>query len=140
MGINLKALADNSMGMEGRDLNNGEFIVLNIPYAAGAATTISGPVLSRSVQVQAIMGMVDTASTNAATASVYKASSGSAVGAGTLLHTGSFNAQGAANTNQTLVVSAANAQIAAGQRVGIVFNTAPGAAGAGVITVLATPV
>jgi len=56
--------------------------------------------------VKSIVGTVDTPVGAAATVSVYKAGTGVACpGGGTVLHTGSFNANGTANGNQTLAVS-----------------------------------
>lgn len=142
MGINLKALQDGSMGMEGADLGNGEFIVLSIPYYAGGATAVGGPILSRAVQVQAITGVPDVTTTNAVTATVKKVASGTALSSGTTLHASTYNGQGTANTNQSLTVSttAGVATVAAGSRIGVVWSGSPGAAGAGVITVICTPV
>lgn len=141
MSLNIKQLPDGSVGLEGAALDNGAFIFISIPYGAGAATTISGPILQRAVQVQSIIGVVDTSATNAVTATIVKAASGTAVSGGTALHTGTYNAQGTANTNQTLTVSttAGVATIAAGSRVGLNFSGSPGAAGAGVITLACTP-
>lgn len=141
MGIQLKQLADGSAGLEGSALGKGEIIVLHIPYVAGGATTLSGPVVSRAMIVQAINGVVDTTTTNAVTATIYSAPSGTALGSGTALHSGTYNGQGTANTNQALTLSttAGATTVAAGSRVGIVWSGAPGAAGAGVITLMCTP-
>lgn len=138
--VQLKQLGDGSMGLEGVGLDAGAFVYLYIPYGAGAATTISGPIVNRTLQVQAITGLVDTAATNAVTATIVKATSATAISAGTALHSGTYNAQGTANTNQVLTVSATAGvpTIAAGSRVGINFSGSPGVAGAGVITLACT--
>ena len=57
------------------------------------------------VRVVAINGVTRVAgSGGACTVSFYKAASGVAVGSGTLLHSGSFNLVGTADTNQTLTL------------------------------------
>lgn len=140
MSIQFKQLPDGSLGLEGSALDTGAFVFITIPYVAGGATTVSGPILQRSVQVQSIIGLPDTTTTNAVTATIVKAASGTAVSGGTALHSGTYNGQGTAATNQTLTVSttAGVATIAAGSRVGINWSGAPGAAGAGVITLACT--
>lgn len=75
-----------------------------------------------------ITGVVDAANGAAATVSIYKAPSGTAIGSGTPVHSGSFNANGTANANQllTLTVTTMNA----GDRLGFVTTgTFSGSAG-----------
>ena len=55
--------------------------------------------------VTSIVGRVETATGSAATITVNKAASGTACSAGTALHSGSFNANGTAATNQTLTLT-----------------------------------
>ncbi len=55
--------------------------------------------------VTSIVGRLETPQGAAATATVNKAASGTACSAGTALHSGSFNANGTAATNQTLTVT-----------------------------------
>lgn len=90
--------------------------------------------------ISALIGAVEVPVGAAATVSVYKASSGTACGAGTILHSGTFNANGAAATNQTLTLTSTT--IAAGQR--ICLQTTDGAnwtggSGIGTITIFLAP-
>jgi hypothetical protein len=143
MAVNMKQNADASMGLQGTDGDDGGFVVLTFPYNATAQASILtlGPaVLIRRMVVKAITGVPDVTTTNAVTVSIYKAPSATAIASGTLLHTGTFNCQGTAATNQTLTLGAAAAiDVAAGNRIGAVISGAPGAAGAGSITVTLAP-
>ena len=58
--------------------------------------------------VNAIVGAVEVANGSAATVVVNHAPSGVACSAGTALHSGSFNANGTAATDQTLTVTTAS--------------------------------
>lgn len=79
----------------------------------------------RPATVIAIVGRLEVPQGGAATISVYKAPNGTALAAGTILHTGTFNANGTAATNQTLtLVSVAVATLAAGDSIGI-LTTGP---------------
>jgi hypothetical protein len=71
-------------------------------------------VLPANATVTSIVGAVETATGNTSTVSVNKASSGTACSAGTALHSGSFNANGTAATNQTLTVT--SSAVTSGQR------------------------
>ncbi len=62
-------------------------------------------VATGAMKVTSIVGRLDLANGSAATLSVYKAPSGTVVGSGTILHTGSFDANGTPATNQTLTLS-----------------------------------
>lgn len=144
MSVQLKQNADMSMGLQGTDGDDGAFIVLSFPYNATANAsilTLPGVVANRRFIVKAIQGVPEAASTNAVTATVYKAASGTAVGSGTALHSGTYNLQGTAATNQTLTLAtnAATLDVAAGQRIGVVISGAMGAAGNGCITVTLAP-
>lgn len=144
MSVQLKQNQDLSLGLQGTDLTDGEFIVLTFPYNATAQASILtlGPsVVSRRMIVKSIVGVPDATTTNAVTITVYKAPSGTAIASGTALHTGTFNCQGTANTNQTLSLSTTSGvlDVAAGNRIGAVISGAPGAAGAGSITVTLAP-
>lgn len=99
---------------------------------------------SRAMQVTGIRGTVAAAVGTAATASVYKAPSGTSCSSGTIQHTGSFDANGTAATNQTLTLSSTTSdlQLAVGDRLCLsVTNTANWTAGAGNggVTVSARP-
>ena len=69
----------------------------------GNTTFFTAPAACR---VTSIVGFLGAANTLASTASVYRTLSGTALSGGIVLHSGSFNAQGTANTNQTLIVTA----------------------------------
>jgi hypothetical protein len=74
----------------------------------------------RAMIVTGITGRLEVAQGAAATITVLKAASGTALTAGTALHTGSFNANGTAATNQTLTLAALAAiSLAAGDSIGI---------------------
>lgn len=144
--IALKQNADASAGLQGTDLDDGGFVVLSLPYSAitntsGTFLTCSGHVLTRRMIVKAITGCPDTVSSNAVTISMFKAPSATALGSGVALHTGSFNPNTGAATNQALTLSTASGalDVAAGSRIGFVISATMGAAGQGVITVTMAP-
>lgn len=144
MAVSLKQNADASMGLQGTDGTDGEFVVVSMPYNATAQAsilTVTGAVLSRRMIVKSIQGVPDAASTNAVTATIYKAPSATALASGTALHSGTYNLQGTANTNQTLTLSTTSGvvDVAAGSRIGLVISGVPGAAGAGCVTVTLAP-
>lgn len=141
---NLKQNGDGSMGIQGADLDDGGFVVLTFPYNATANAsilTLGGAVMNRRMVVKSISGVPDATTTNAVTISVYKAASGTAIASGTALHSGTYNCQGTAATNQSLTLSTTDGvvDVAAGSRIGAVISGAPGAAGAGMITVTLAP-
>jgi hypothetical protein len=79
----------------------------NIPiFRANASRTVTG-----------IVCRPEVAAGGAATISVVKAASGTALSAGTVLHSGSFNANGTAATDQALTVTTSS--LASGDTVGI---------------------
>lgn len=141
MGIQLKQNADGSAGLEGADLDTGDIIVRAVPYSTSSALTQSSFIAPRKLVLHSITGIVDTQSSNAVTATAYKAASGTALGSGTALHSGTFNLQGTAATNQSLTLSTTQGvtTIAAGTRVGLVISGAIGAAGNGVVTFAFAP-
>ena len=146
MSVNLKQNADASAGLQGTGMGEGEFVVVTIAYNANAQTSgaflnVLGPAMSRRMIVKSIIGVPNTVASNAVTATVYKAASGTAIGSGTALHSGTFNLQGTAATNQTLTLSTTKSDldVAAGSRIGMVISGAPGAAGVGTITVTLAP-
>ncbi len=90
-----------------------------VPVSVGWIATVNPnnaviAVINQASTVSAIIGAVETATGGTATVSVNKAASGTACSAGTTLHSGSFNANGTAATNQTLTVTTAS--LAAGDR------------------------
>lgn len=144
MSVQLKQNADLSLGLQGTDADDGQFIPVTIPYNATANAsilTLGDCVMSRRVIVKAITGLPNVTTSNAVTITVYKAASGTAIASGTALHSGTFNCQGTANTNQSLTLSTTSSvvDVAAGTRIGAVISGAPGAAGAGSITVWLAP-
>jgi hypothetical protein len=62
-------------------------------------------VLPANATVTSIVGAVETATGGAATVTINKATSGTACSGGTAVHSGSFDANGTAATNQTLTVT-----------------------------------
>lgn len=146
MSVNLKQNADASAGLQGTGMGEGEFVVVTMAYNANAQTSgaflnVLGPAMSRRMIVKSIIGVPNTVASNAVTATVYKAASGTAIGSGTALHSGTFDLQGTAATNQTLTLSTTKSDldVAAGSRIGMVISGAPGAAGVGTITVTLAP-
>ena len=142
MGINIKQNSDGSMGLEGAATGGqGEFIPVTLSYVAASTATAIIFTASRSYAVQSILGRANVAGTGGAcTISLYSVPSGTAVASGTLLHTGSFNVAGTANTNQTLTLSATAAAliIPAGNSIGYVITGTPTSA-VGVINIAMTP-
>lgn len=144
MSVQIKQNADMSLGLQGTDLTDGEFVILTFPYNATAnasVLTLGGAPLTRRMIVKSIQGVPDATTSNAVTITVYKAASGTAIASGTALHSGTFNCQGTAATNQTLTLSTTSGvvDVAAGTRIGAVISGVPGAAGAGMITVTLAP-
>lgn len=97
--------------------------------------------LDQASTVASIVGTVHVAVGATATLSVFKAPSGTACASGTVLHSGSFNADGTANTNQTLTLT--TTALSSGDRLCVTTsNSANWIAGAGIgsVTVrLTTP-
>ena len=106
--VELKQFADGSFGLQGDSTGlQGEFLPVNASYSATSAAVQSLFTASRNYIIKDISGRVDVAGTGGAcTISLYVAPSGTAIGSGTLVHTGSFNVVGAANTKQTLSLAA----------------------------------
>ena len=142
----LKQNADASVGIQGSDAGDGEFVIITLPWSAithtsGAFLTASGPVLSRRMVVKDIRYNNDTAASNAVTATLYKAASGTAIGSGTALHSSTANLQATAATPVTMTLSTVSGalDVAAGSRLGFVISGTPGAAGVGQFTVTLAP-
>ena len=145
MAVNLKQNADLSMGLQGTDLTDGEFIMVTIPWNAvtntAAVLVVEGPVLTRRMIVKSIQHVTSVAAANAVTATIYKAPSGTALGSGTALHSGTANLQATAATPVSLTLSTTSGvvDVAAGSRIGAVISGAVGATGVGCITVTLAP-
>jgi hypothetical protein len=75
-------------------------------------------IASRALTITSAVGVVETPNGAAANISVVKASSGTALSAGIPIHSGSFDANGAAAINQTLPVTMTS--LAIGDRLGLI--------------------
>lgn len=135
----IKQNPDGSLGVQGADLDDGAFVVLELQYTTTSPLTSTVAVLARRMVVKSIILRPDVASSNAVTVTLRKVASGTAIASGTALHTGTGNLQGTANTNQVLAVTTADSIVDAGQAIGAVISGALGAAGSGTITVLLAP-
>lgn len=105
MSVQLKQLADNSLGLEGVGKDAGAFLFVPVAYtaAAASASVFTAP---RACVVEAISGRVEVAGTGGAcTLSVYKAPSGTAGASGVLLHSVAFNVAGTAATTQVMALT-----------------------------------
>jgi hypothetical protein len=105
MGVNAKQVGDGGFGLEGRDGGDGGFEIVVFPYTASAVDQTMF-VADRAYIVKAIRGRVDVAGTGgAATATIRKVASGTAIASGTALHAGSYNLVGTVNTGQSLTLT-----------------------------------
>lgn len=122
--------------------NNGDALIETVPFNYTAAlvtqTIYTAP---RPMRVSSINGRVRVqGSGGACTISFFKVPSGTAVGSGTLLHSGSFNLVGTVDTNQPLTLSATLTDIllATGDSIGYVL-TGSATSAVGVAQVNLTP-
>jgi hypothetical protein len=115
------------------------FVNVSIEYSASSVDKVSF-VAPRRYIVKSIVGRPTVAGTDAGavTAVIKKAASGTAITAGTALHSGTYDLKGTANTIQTLSVTAADNEIPAGTAIGIDF-TGTLTSATGVVTVLLAP-
>ena len=116
-------------------------IPISIGWIAGQnPNNAIASVINQAMTVNAIVGAVEVANGSAATVVVNHAPSGVACSAGTALHSGSFNANGTAATDQTLTVTTAS--LAVGDRICLQTtggsNWSSGSA-VGTITIFVTP-
>src|SRR5271163_1837139 len=116
-------------------------IPISIGWIAGQnPNNAIASVINQAMTVNAIVGSVEVANGSTATVAVNHAPSGVACSAGTALHSGSFNANGTAATDQTLTVTTASLPV--GDRIclqttgGTNWNS--GSAG-GTITIIVSP-
>lgn len=117
----------------------------NVPVSAGWIATVNPNnvvigVINQASTISAIIGAVEIATGGTSTVSVNKAPSGTACSGGTTLHSGSFNANGTAATNQTLTVTTST--LAAGDRLCLQTTGTTGwtgGVGIGTITVFLAP-
>jgi hypothetical protein len=114
----------------------GQSIPLSISYQAGldpGNTPFAD--IRQAMTIIAIGGTVEVPLGAAGTLSIVKAASGTALSSGTVLHSGSFDANGTAATEQLLTVTTTS--LAAGDRLGLISTGGNWAAGSavGVLTV-----
>lgn len=142
MSVDIQQNPDGSMRLVGADGGavSGFQITAN-PYTA---TSVDMTIFtaSRACVVTGLTGRVDTAGTDASavTAQVRKVPSGTALTGGTVLHSGTYNLKGTANTNQVLTLSTTEGalRLAAGDSVVVDFTGVLTAA-AGCISVTMAP-
>lgn len=141
MSIVFQNFSDGSMGLVGRDGGRGDFIFVSVPYLA---TSVDMRVtrVSRQMAVQSIVATVTVAGTDggAVTAVIRKVPSGTAITAGTALHSGTFNLKGTADTDQTLTLSTTESDLllAAGDSIAVDFTGVLTSA-TGIVTVGLSP-
>ena len=137
--ISLKQLDDGGMGLEGKDSGKGSFIHSAVNYNVPVTTTAVCLLnVGRAVVVDSIIGRTFVAGTGgAATATIFKAPSGTAPASGTALHSGTFNLVGTIHTDQSLTLT--TTQVAAGESIWAVF-TGTATSAIGEISVNARPV
>ena len=122
---NIKQNADGSLGIEGTDAGPGVLLAASTEWLASSVDKIFY-VAPRAMVVQSITARVEVAGTDgsAVTAVIKKAPSGTALGSGTALHSGSINLKGTAATNQSLTLSTTDGvvKLAAGDTLAIDFT------------------
>lgn len=125
MSVNLIQNADGSAGLQGKDLDPGEFIVASSRWDASSVSHVFF-VAPRAMVVQVANARVEVAGTDASavTAVIRKCPSGTAIASGTAIHSGSANLKGTAATNQALSLSttATTVALAAGDALAIAFT------------------
>lgn len=120
----IKQNLDQSVGFDGvGSPAGGAFVNINIEYNASSIDKVCF-VATRSYRVKAISGSPTVAGSNggAVTAQIRKASGTTAIASGTVLHSGTYNLKGTADTVQNLTVVEADSLISAGDRIGIDFT------------------
>lgn len=137
----LRQNADGSMGVQGKDVDNGGFVTVNIEYNASSVDKVAF-VATRAYVVHGITGRPTVAGTDgsAVTAVIKKAASATAITSGTALHSSTYNLKGTADTIQALTLSttASDLEIPAGTAIGVDF-TGTLTSATGVITVTLAP-
>lgn len=137
----IKQSSDGSLGIQGKDLGDGAFVVESFNWNASSVDSAFF-VADRAMRVKAIRPRVTVAGTDAGAVSavIRKVPSGTAIASGTALHSGSINLKGTADTNQTLTLSTTSTDLdlAAGDALAIDF-TGTLTAATGVVTVHMSP-
>lgn len=134
---------DGTMGLEGtqKDSAGGGFIVASTEWNASSVDKVFF-IAARPMKVVSIVSRVTVAGSDAGavTAVLRKVPSGTAIGSGTQLNTGSINLKGTADTNQTLTLSTTEGvlDIVAGRALAIDFTGVLTSA-TGVVTVTMVP-
>ena len=130
------------MELAGLNARGNGFLNTNATYHPSSNATTIMLVADRAYRIKGLNGRVEVAGTDAGavTATIFKAPSGTALSAGTALHSGTFNLKGTAATNQSLTLSTTDAtlNIAAGDTIGVILTGVLTTATGG-ITVALTP-
>lgn len=141
MAIAFKQNGDGSLGLQGRDLNDGEFIPATYEISPGSDSDRAFLTLTRAMRVKAIVGRVDVLNGAALTVVIRKVPSGTAIVSGTALHLSGVNANASVNANQTMTLASATdgtLDLVAGDSLGADLSAANTAA-VGNVTVWLTP-
>lgn len=103
----IKQGSDGSFGIQGKDLGEGPFVVASTEWNAASVDKVFF-VANRAMKVKAIHSRVTVAGTDAGAVSavIRRIANGVAVTAGVVQNTGSIDLKGAADTIQTLGLSA----------------------------------
>jgi len=140
MSIVFQNFSDGTMGQVGRDGGRGDTEFITSEWTAASVDKVIY-IAPRQIAVQSINARVTVAGTGgAATFIVRKVPSGTAITAGTALHSGTFNIVGTVDTNQAGVLSTTESDLilAAGDSIAIDF-TGTLTSATGVVTVGANP-
>lgn len=133
--------SDGSFDIVGQDGGSLGFVNVNVTYNASSVDQVNF-VATRAYRVKAITGRPTVAGTDggAVTAAIKKAASGTAITAGTALHSGTYNLKGTADTIQSLTLSTTDSDllIPAGTCIGIDF-TGTLTSATGVVTLALAP-
>lgn len=133
--------SDGSFDIVGQNGESLGFVNVNVTYNASSVDQVNF-VATRAYRVKAITGRPTVAGTDvgAVTAVIKKAASGTAITAGTALHSGTYNLKGTADTIQSLTLSTTDSDllIPAGTCIGIDF-TGTLTSATGVVTLALAP-
>ena len=137
---NIMQTADGALDIAGKDLKSGGFVVESCEYTASTVNKVFST-MNRRMIVKAITGFVTVAGTGgAATATIRKVPSGTALASGTALHSGSFNFVGTAVTVQDLTLSTTLSDLILGDGDSLAIDcTGTMTSAAGVISVHMAP-
>lgn len=123
-------------------VNAGLIGAVSVNFIYGEALPLDAPffVADRSYTIQSLIVRPLVAGTDASavTAQVRKASSGTAIASGTVVHSSTINLKGTIDTNQSMTIVAADRTVTAGQAVGLDV-TGTTTAARGVVSMLLLP-